>query len=164
MEFFQAQRRFFSIRSFPAMILSDNGTNLVGALTELLYVRWSTAGIRSFTITVQKKEFNGSSQLQAHHTRMVALKPWLKAVNELWRWRLVITFSHPLNCTYTCILEVANLLNQRPIGRVPNGTDDGSYLCPNSLILGRASPRVPQWPFEETRHPRRRVTGVEKEV
>jgi hypothetical protein len=45
---------------------------------------------------------------------------------------------------YTCILDVANLVNQRPIGRVPNGTDDGSYLCPNSLLLGRASLRVPQ--------------------
>ena len=29
---------------------------------------------------------------------------------------------------YTCLLEVANLMNQRPIGRIPNDSDDGSYL------------------------------------
>ena len=29
---------------------------------------------------------------------------------------------------YTCLLEIANLVNQRPIGRIPNDPDDGSYL------------------------------------
>ena len=29
---------------------------------------------------------------------------------------------------YTCLLEVTNLMNQRPIGRIPNDPDDGSYL------------------------------------
>jgi transposase InsO family protein len=38
---------------------------------------------------------------------------------------------------YTCIPEVANLVNQRPIGRVPNDPDDGSYLCPNDMLLGK---------------------------
>jgi hypothetical protein len=35
MEFIQTLRRFFSIRGHPAEILSDNGTQFVGALTEL---------------------------------------------------------------------------------------------------------------------------------
>ena len=29
---------------------------------------------------------------------------------------------------YTCLLEVANLMNQRPIGRITNDPDDGLYL------------------------------------
>ena len=29
---------------------------------------------------------------------------------------------------YTCLLKVANLMNQRSIGRIPNDSDDGSYL------------------------------------
>lgn len=37
---------------------------------------------------------------------------------------------------YTCLVEVANLVNQRPIGRVPNNPDDGSYLCLNDVLLG----------------------------
>jgi hypothetical protein len=32
---------------------------------------------------------------------------------------------------YTCLLELANLVNQRPIGRPPNDPDDGSYQCLN---------------------------------
>ena len=38
---------------------------------------------------------------------------------------------------YTCLLEVANLVNQRPIRRPPNDPEDGSYLCPNDVLLGR---------------------------
>ncbi len=34
----------------------------------------------------------------------------------------------------------------------------------NDMLLGRASPRVPQGPFEDTRNPRRRVEFVQKIV
>ena len=40
---------------------------------------------------------------------------------------------------YTCLLEVANLVNERPIGRIPNDPNDGAYLCPNDILLGRAT-------------------------
>lgn len=49
---------------------------------------------------------------------------------------------------YTCLLEVSFLINQHPIGRIPNDSDDGSYLCPNDMLLGRASAQVPQGPFK----------------
>ena len=62
----------------------------------------------------------------------------------------------------TCLLEVANLVNQRPIGRIPYDPDDGSYLCPNDILLGRASSHVPQGPFRETKNPRLRVEFVQK--
>ena len=65
---------------------------------------------------------------------------------------------------YTCVLEVANLMNQRPIGRIPNDPDDGSYLCPNDMLLGRASSEVPQGPFRETKNPRHRVEFVQRIV
>ena len=48
---------------------------------------------------------------------------------------------------YQCVLEIANLVNQRPVGQVPNDPDDGAYLCPNDMLLGRASPQVPQGRF-----------------
>ncbi|XP_014670197.1 PREDICTED: hemicentin-1-like [Priapulus caudatus] len=38
---------------------------------------------------------------------------------------------------YTCLLEVANLVNQRPIGRIPTDPDDGSYLSPNDMLFCR---------------------------
>ncbi|KAJ8021033.1 hypothetical protein HOLleu_40787 [Holothuria leucospilota] len=61
-------------------------------------------------------------------------------------------------------MEVANLVNERPIGRMPNDPDDGSYICPNDVILGRASSRVPQGPFRETKNPKERVEFVQKIV
>lgn len=64
----------------------------------------------------------------------------------------------------TCLLEVANLVNQRPIGRIPSDPDDGSYLCPNDVLLGRASSTVPQGPFRHTKNPRHRVEFVQKIV
>ena len=58
-------------------------------------------------------------------------------------------------CTY--LQESENLVNQRPIGRAPNYPDDGTYVCPNDVLLGRATSEVPQGPFKQTRNPRDRV-------
>ena len=65
---------------------------------------------------------------------------------------------------YTCLLEVSNLINQRPIGRIPNDPDDGSFLCPNDIPLGRSSTMVPQGPFKDTKNPRKRVEFIQKIV
>ena len=61
-------------------------------------------------------------------------------------------------------LEVANLVNERPIGRIPKDPDDGAYICPNDMLLGRASSQVPQGPFKETNDPRKRVEFVQRIV
>ena len=34
----------------------------------------------------------------------------------------------------TILLEVANLVNQRLIGRIPNDPDHSSYICPNDIL------------------------------
>ena len=65
---------------------------------------------------------------------------------------------------YTYLLEVANLVNSRPIGRVPNDPDDGTYISPNDILLGRSTSEVPQGPFRETKNPRHRVEFVQKLV
>ena len=57
---------------------------------------------------------------------------------------------------------MANLVNQRSIGRIPNDPDDGSYICPNGILLGRASSEIPQGPFKGTNNPRQRVEFVQK--
>ena len=63
---------------------------------------------------------------------------------------------------YTVLLEVANLVNQRPIGRIPNDPDDGNYICPNDILLGRASSEISQGPFKGTNNPRHRVEFVQR--
>ena len=57
----------------------------------------------------------------------------------------VLTFSE----LQTIILEAANLVDERPIGIHPNSQEDGTYLCPNELLLGRAMPWAPRGPFRE---------------
>ena len=47
---------------------------------------------------------------------------------------------------------------------MPNDPDDGSYLCSNDMLLGRASSRISQGPFKETNNPRHRVEFVQKIV
>ena len=82
---------------------------------------------------------------------MAALNPWSckfalkKAIGE----QILTPFE-----LYTCLLQAANLVNQRPIGRITTDPDDGSYLSPNDMMLGRASSDVAQGPFPETRNPR----------
>ena len=58
----------------------------------------------------------------------------------------------------TVLYEVANLLNERPIGRHPTSPDDGAYLCPNDLLFGRATSRAPSGPFDEKENNRQRFT------
>ena len=57
---------------------------------------------------------------------------------------------------YTCLPEAANLVNQRPIGRISQDPNEGAYLCPNDILIGRATNDVPQGPFRETKNPRHR--------
>ena len=63
---------------------------------------------------------------------------------------------------YTCLLEVANLLNQRPIGKLSEDPNDGTYLCPNDIVLGTST--VPQGPFRETLNPRQGFEFCQKIV
>lgn len=63
---------------------------------------------------------------------------------------------------YPCLLENGNLVNQRPMGRIPNDPDDGAYLCPNDLLLGPETSEVPQGPFNDTKNARRGLEFVQR--
>ncbi|KAJ8023689.1 hypothetical protein HOLleu_36196 [Holothuria leucospilota] len=60
--------------------------------------------------------------------------------------------------------EVANLINEKPIGRHPTEPEDGSYLCPNDLLLGRSSSRVPDGPFSDNVSPKQRLQFIRSRV
>ena len=162
MEFMQTLRRFFAIRGQPALMMSDNGSQLVGAERELreMIQGWNRKELKEFSAEKGMKwQFstpgaphqNGCAESLVKSAK-IALK---RAIGE----QILTPFE-----LYTRLLEVSNLMNQRPIGRVPNDPDDGSYLCPNDMLLGRASSMVPQGPFRETRNPRHRVEFVQKIV
>ena len=64
----------------------------------------------------------------------------------------------------TVFYEVADLGNERPIGRQPKDLDDRSYLSLNHLLLGRATPRIASGPFRETSNLNKRHEFVQKIV
>ena len=48
----------------------------------------------------------------------------------------------------TVFYECANLFNERPIVKLNLDISDGSYLCPNDMLLGRVTTRIPHGPFD----------------
>ena len=162
MEFMQVLRRLFSIRGYPAVMRSDNRSQMVGAARELremvkgfdedqLREFCAEKGIEWKFTTPASPHQNGCAEALAK-TCKGALKG---AVGE--------KVLAPLEL-YTRLLEIANLVNQRPIGGVPNESDDGAYICPNDILLGRATSQVPQGPFRQTKNPRHRVEFVQRIV
>ena len=53
-----------------------------------------------------------------------------------------------LNEMNTLMMEIAQLVNERPIGLKPNESTHPHYLSPNSLYLGRCSDRIAGGPFQ----------------
>jgi hypothetical protein len=47
---------------------------------------------------------------------------------------------------------------------VTTSPDDDSYLCPNDLLLGRSTSRVPSGPFTQTENPRYRFEFIQRIV
>ena len=162
MELMQVLRRFFAVRGLPALMISDNGSQMVGAERELqamvegldtdrLKEFCADKGMKWQFVTPAAPHQNGCAEALVKSCKLT-LK---KAIGD----QVLTPFE-----LHTCLLEVANLVNQRPIGRIPNDPDDGSYLCPNDILLGRASSQVPQGPFRQTQNPRHRFEFVQKIV
>jgi hypothetical protein len=160
MEVIQVLRRFFAIRGYPSLMFSDNGTQLVGAESELakMIQGWDVKKLKEYAadkrmewkfITPNAPHQNGCAESLVKSCKL-ALK---QAMGD----NLLTPFE-----LHTVLLEVANLVNQRPIGRPTNDPDDGTYLCPNDLLLGRASSHVPQGPFLKTKNPRHRVEFLQQ--
>lgn len=56
----------------------------------------------------------------------------------------------------TALFNVANLINERPIGMKPGSDLDlGTYLSPNDLLLGRVSSCSPSGSYDINDHPKR---------
>ena len=60
------------------------------------------------------------------------------------------------------MFECAQLINQRPIGHNPVNPEDGSYICPNDLLLGRCSPEIPQGPFQNRNNNKHRLDFIQQ--
>ena len=97
--------------------------------------------------------------------------PWQNGSTEA----LVKSIKRALNvvlgsklCSYaelqTVVYEAAQLVNQRPIGRNPLTPNDGTYLCPNDLLLGHSTTNPPQGPFAEYSSTDQRLNFIQEIV
>ena len=138
-------------------MLSDNGTQLVGADSELakMIQGWDVKKLKEYAadkrmewkfITRNAPHRNGCAESLVKSCK-IALK---HAMGD----NLLTPFE-----LHTILLEVANLVNQRPIGRPINDPDDGTYLCPHDRLLGI---RASQGPFLKKKNPRHRVEFLQQ--
>ena len=154
MELMQVLRRFFSYRGYPKLILSDNGTQMVGAENELRQM------IKGWDVT-QLKEFCADRSMKWQFITPLAphqngcTEAMVKTVKKAIKKAIGDAILAPFEL-YTCLLEIANLVNQRPIGRIPTDPDDGKYLCPNDILLGRA-----QMPYLKVHSDKRRTHATD---
>ena len=161
-KFLMAFRRFVSIRGYPGYVYTDGGKQLVAASNKMKEIvqglDWkiikkfgTNDGLRWEFSPADSPHRNGSTE------RMVqTVKKALKAIIG----DQVLSYPE----LQTVCFEAANLVNQRPIGSLPSTPDDGTYLCPNDVILGRASTCVPQGPFDEKSGHKYRFEFIQKLV
>ena len=153
-------RRFASIRGYPRFIISDPGSQLVGASLEL------KRAIRGLSED-ELKRFGCEKGLEWKFTPADA--PWqngatealiksVKKVLQIVIGEQRLSFAELMTVFY----EVANTVNERPIGSIKD--DNTSYLCPNQLLLGRSSSRVPSGPFQDAVSCKIRFEFVQKIV
>lgn len=161
-KFLMVLRRFASIRGYPSKLYSDNGPQLVAANEELKNVvkGWNEEELKEFGVMEGFKWDFAPADAPWQNGVSEALVKSVKRALTAAISDHVMTFSE----LQTVCFEVANLVNERPIGRHPTSPDDGTYLCPNDLLLGRATSRVPSGPFRETSNPRQRFEFVQNVV
>ncbi|XP_062586321.1 uncharacterized protein LOC134247947 [Saccostrea cucullata] len=128
-------------------MISDAGTQLVAAGKELdkFEVEWNV--IKSADAPWE----NGCSE------------SLIKSVNRCLQIAVgdsILTFSE----LQTVLFEAANLINERPIGTKVCDPNEGTYLCPNDLLLGKSTVRVPQMQMEERCNPRLRWKFIQQLV
>jgi hypothetical protein len=145
--FLLALRRFVSVRGYPGSMRSDHGSQLICASTELKEIisnTWDWNSIYSF----------GEHQNMTWKLNKSADAPWENGCSEALIKSTkrclvqsigtsILTFSE----LQTALFDVTALLNERPIGTKTTNPDEGAYLCPNDLLLGRTNRSAPygQW-------------------
>ena len=161
--YFLVQRRFVSIRGYPKRMRSDLGSQLVCANKEMKEIlnnlNWRKIG-NSGRDWGMDWEFSKSADAPWENGLSEALVKLVKKNLSLLVGHHFLTFSE----LQTILFEIANLLNERPIGIHPTDPEEGTYLCPNDLLLGRASCRVPPGTMDVSDDPRKRIGLIQQVV
>ena len=157
--FLQALRRFMSLRGSPQEIYSDPGSQLQGAnnvynsmIASLEKGKLEEFGLdRGFKWNFSPADapwHNGCSESLIRACK----KSIHNAIGDQ-----VLTMIELLTVFYEC----ANLVNERPIGKTNLDISDGAYLCPNDMLLGRATSKIPSGPYDMEKNLTKRLEFIQ---
>ena len=141
-------RRLKALRGSVKVIVSDPGSQLIGADNEMKSWRkgWSEVELAEFGskngiewqfISANSQHQNGGAEIMVK-----LIKGTMKALMEQLGKHVL-----SLNELNTVMMEATNLINSRPIGIKPNQDMDTEFLTPNSLLLGRNADCIDAGPF-----------------
>ena len=133
--------RFIARRGNPATILSDNGTNFVGAAKEMrdCIIAWNQSDIEN---SLAQKDIKwksnppGAPQFGGIWERLV--RSCEKAMIAVLDGR---SLTDDVLITTMCLVE--QTLNARPLTSVSDDPDDLEALTPNHCLMGRANLATP---------------------
>ena len=139
--------RFIARRGRPATMISDNGTNFVGAAKELKQFMGEWDKLQIETTLAQKEivwKFNppGSPHFGGVWERMVR-----SCKRSMWAVLGSRNLTDEILTTTMCLVE--QTLNARPLTCVSNDPDDLEALTPNHFLLGDPNVAVPFLPNAE---------------
>ncbi|XP_014676964.1 PREDICTED: uncharacterized protein LOC106816843 [Priapulus caudatus] len=143
--FLMGLRRFAAVRGWPQVIYSDGGTQLTSAAAEIEQV-WEKLDAVELEEIGGKNGFSwrfgpgDSPWRQGTAERLIG---WVKRTITLAVGDTRLNFSELLTVFY----EAMQLVNQRPVGVKPRDDGEHEFLCPNDLLLGRASAQTPPGPY-----------------
>ena len=141
-------RRLVARRGPVESILSDNGSNFVGANNELKeeIKRLETDGIESKAARIEIR-WSFNTPFASHHGGV-----WESLIKQVRRILCGLMKESSRTLTeeelQTLFCEVESILNSRPL--VPEQSDDGDALAPNHLLFGRTSAQLPPGLFQST--------------
>ncbi|KAL7830355.1 hypothetical protein SRHO_G00314820 [Serrasalmus rhombeus] len=157
--FINALQRFMARRGTPQLIRSDNGSNFVGACSELKKAldEWNQNRIEEHLLQRETQwKFNPPA---ASHMGGV----WERQIRTVRSILLGLTGQQSLDdeglMTLFCIIE--NIVNGRPLTKASEDPRDGQPLTPNDLLLLRPECSLPPGCFVKQDLYRRRWRQVQ---
>ncbi|CAH8548192.1 unnamed protein product [Schistosoma haematobium] len=133
--FIMALLRFIGRRGKPAEIYSDNGSNFVGAVSELKrFVQQLNQQRIDKELSARQIQWHFNPPSSSHRGGV-----WERMIRSIRRLLLLITREQTLTdeTLSTYLIEVERILNDRPLTPVVQDANDQLALSPNSLLLLR---------------------------
>ena len=141
--------RFVSRRGYPKKVWSDNGTNLVGARTELSKsLRQLDRGKVIRTARRSEIELTFNPPLASHQGGV--WERMIRTIRRIMLSLLVPSVRMTDDILHTTFCEVESIVNSRPLTKNSEDIHDEVPLTPNHLLLLRENAPLPWGVFHDT--------------